>query len=203
MGSGGSSKATNKANQAEGLRQSNINRSVQQINQIYGSPQREADINDFLSASRSFYRQNLDRQKATADRSLKFAMARNGQTGGSVSVDANRQLGEDFQRGVLSADRLAQGAANDLRNADEQSRMNLISLAQSGADTTTGGARAAESLRANLAGANASLTTDALGDVFGGLSKVYENSRNNAAERRGNRDIYNLLYTAGFGQGGR
>lgn len=203
MGGGGSSAATNKATQAENLRQSNINRSVQQINQIYGSPQREADINDFLGASRSFYRQNLDRQKATADRSLKFAMARNGQTGGSVSVDANRQLGEDFQRGVLSADRLAQGAANDLRNADEQSRMNLISLAQSGADTTTGGSRAAESLRANLAGANASLTSDALGDVFGGLSKIYETSRNNAAERRGNRDIYNLLYTAGFGQGGR
>ncbi|KRG39093.1 hypothetical protein ARC78_14840 [Stenotrophomonas pictorum JCM 9942] len=203
MGGGGSSKATNKATQAEGLRQANINRSVQQINQIYGSPQREADINDFLGASRSFYRQNLDRQKDTADRSLKFAMARNGQTGGSVAVDANRQLGQDYQQGVLSADRLAQSAANELRNADEQSRMNMISLAQSGADLTAGGARAAQMLQANLAGANASLTTNALGDVFGGLSKIYENSRNAAAERRGNRDIYNLLYTPGFGQGGR
>lgn len=202
MGSGGSSKATNKANQAEGLRQSNINRSVQQINQIYGSPQREADINDFLSASRSFYRQNLDRQKATADRSLKFAMARNGQTGGSVSVDANRQLGEDFQRGVLSADRLAQGAANDLRNADEQSRMNLISLAQSGADTTAGGSRAAESLRANLAGANSQLSADALGDVFSGVGTIAKTSRDQAETRRANRDFYSLFYSPGFGYGG-
>ncbi|MNM34502.1 hypothetical protein D3C81_451490 [compost metagenome] len=200
---GGSDGATNRATQAENLKQANIGRNVGLVNQVYGGAQREADINDFLEASRSFYRQNLDKQKATADRSLKFAMARNGQTGGSASIDANRQLGQDFQQGVLSADRLAQRAVGSLRDADEQSRMNMISLAQSGADMTTGGTRAAQQLQANLAGANASLTTDALGDVFGGLSKVYETSRNTAAERRGNRDIYNLLYTPGFGQGGR
>ena len=203
MGGGGDNGATNRATQAENLKQANIGRNVNLVNQVYGSPQREADINDFLGASRSFYRQNLDKQKATADRSLKFAMARNGQTGGSASIDANRQLGQDYQHGVLSADRLAQRAVSGLRDADEQSRMNMISLAQSGADMTTGGMRAAQQLQANLAGANANLTTDALGDVFGGLSKVYETSRNNAAERRGNRDIYNLLYTPGFGQGGR
>ncbi|KRG63902.1 hypothetical protein ABB26_09985 [Stenotrophomonas humi] len=200
---GGSDGATNRATQAENLKQANIGRNVGLVNQVYGGAQREADINDFLEASRSFYRQNLDKQKATADRSLKFAMARNGQTGGSASIDANRQLGQDFQQGVLAADRLAQRAVGGLRDADEQSRMNMISLAQSGADMTTGGTRAAQQLQANLAGANANLTTDALGDVFGGLSKVYETSRNTAAERRGNRDIYNLLYTPGFGQGGR
>ncbi|TDB26856.1 hypothetical protein ATCM_03885 [Stenotrophomonas sp. ATCM1_4] len=203
MGGGGSSKATNKATQAENLRQANIGRNVDLVNQVYGSPQREADYNDFLGASRSFYRQNLDRQKATADRSLKFAMARNGLAGGSASVDANRRLGEDFQQGVLSADRLAQKAVNDLRNADEQSRLNMISLAQSGGDMTTGGMRAAQQLQANLAGARAGMNADALGDVFSGLSSIYETSRNNAAERRGNRDIYNLLYTPGFGQGSR
>lgn len=204
MGSSSSS-STNKAAQAEGLRQANIDRSVQQINQIYGSPKREAEINDFLGASRSFYRQNLDRQKQSADRSLKFAMARNGQTGGSVAVDANRLLGENFQQGVLNADRLAQSAANDLRNADEQSRMNMISLAQSGADMTAGSSRAAQQLRSNLAGANAQLNADSLGDVFSGIGTIAKTSRDQADVRRANRDFYNLYYSPafGYGNGGR
>lgn len=202
MGSGSSS-STNKAAQAEGLRQSNINRAVGQINQTYNNPAREAEIGDFLGAARSFYRQNLDREKAVQDRSLKFAMARSGLTGGSASVDATRRLGEQYQQGVLAADRQAQSDAQALRDADEQSRMNLISLAQSGADLTTGGARAAQSLRSNLAGARAQMNADALSDVFGGMAGVYDASRNAAAERRGNRDVYNLLYQAGFGQGGR
>ena len=203
MGASSSSKATNQAKQAEGMRQENINRSVGQINQIYGSPQREADINDFLGATRSFYGNELERQKGSADRSLKFAMARSGLTGGSASVDANRTLGENYQQGILNADRLAQSAASDLRSADEQSRMNLISLAQSGADTTTGAAQAASALRTNLGGANAQLKADALGNVFGGLANIYTKSQETAAERRGNRDVYGLLYQPGFGQGGK
>lgn len=204
MGSSSSS-STNKAAQAEGLRQANIDRSVQQINQIYSSPKREADINDFLGASRSFYRQNLDRQKQSADRSLKFAMARNGMTGGSAAVDANRLLGENFQQGVLNADRLAQSAASDLRNADEQSRMNMISLAQSGADMTAGSNRAAQQLRSNLAGANAQLNADSLGDVFSGIGTIAKTSRDQADVRRANRDFYNLYYSPafGYGNGGR
>lgn len=205
MGGGGSSKSTNKATQAENLRQANIGRNVDLVNQVYGSPQREADYNDFLGASRSFYRQNLDRQKATADRSLKFAMARNGLAGGSASVDANRRLGEDFQQGVLSADRLAQKAVNDLRNADEQSRLNMISLAQSGGDMTTGGMRAAQQLQANLAGANSQLNADSLGDVFSGIGTIAKTSRDQAETRRANRDFYNLFYSPayGYGSGGR
>ncbi|WP_313213876.1 hypothetical protein [Stenotrophomonas acidaminiphila] len=198
---GGSNKAAQQAAQQEGLRQANINRSMQQINQIYGSPQREADINDFLSASRSFYRQNLDRQHDAADRSLRFAMARNGLTGGSASVDANRQLGQDYQQGILTADRLAQSAANELRNADETSRMNMIQLAQTGADMTTGANNAALSLRNNLAGARSQLNADALGELFSGVGTIAKASRDQAETRRANRDFYNLYYSPGFGYG--
>lgn len=194
-------KAAQQATQQEGLRQANINRSTQQINQIYGSPQREADINDFLGASRSFYRQNLDRQKQSADRSLKFSMARNGLTGGSASVDANRQLGQDYQQGVLTADRLAQSAANELRNSDEQSRMNMIQLAQTGADMTTGASNAAMSLRNNMTGARSQLSADALGDLFSGVGTIAKSSRDQADTRRANRDFYNLFYSPGFGYG--
>ena len=202
---GGSNKAAQQAAQQEGMRQANINRSMQQINSIYGSPQREADINDFLGASRSFYRQNLDRQHDAADRSLRFAMARNGLTGGSASVDANRQLGQDYQQGILTADRLAQSAANELRNADEQSRMNMIQLAQTGADMTTGANNAAMAMRNNLAGARSQLNADALGNLFSGAATLAKSSRDQAETRRANRDFYNLYYSPafGYGNGGR
>jgi hypothetical protein len=203
MMGGESNKSAKEAQRAEAARQGNIASSVSAINQAYGNPQRAADINDFLGATRSFYTNELGRQKTTADRSLKFAMARSGLTGGSASVDANRTLGENYQQGVLNADRLAQSSANDLRTADEQSRLNLIAMAQNGLDATTGASQAATALQNNLAGRQSSIKADALGDVFGGLSSIYTKSKETAAERRGNRDVYNLLYTPGFGYGGK
>lgn len=200
MGSSSSGAATEAA-QADAWRQSNINRAVGQINSAYGNPKREADINDFLGATRSFYQNELGRQKDVADRSLKFAMARSGLTGGSATVDANRLLGENFQTGVLNADRLAQGAAENLRTADEQARMSLISQAQSGMDMTGGASRAAAALQSNLSGAQAGLKVDALGDVFGGIASIAKNSRDQAAERRGFNNTWGF-YQPGFGQGG-
>lgn len=198
----GSSKAQTTAAQNEAWRQSQIDNSVEAINSAYNNPKRESQIQDFLGASREYYTNELDRQKKVADRSTKFALARSGLTGGSASVDANRTLGENYQEGVLQADRLAQGAASDLRSADEQSRLNLISAAQQGADMTTSASRAASSLQSNLDSSNSSLSTDALGDIFSGLSNIWDSSQQNASQNRGYRDVYNLLYTPGFGYGG-
>lgn len=200
MGSSSSGAATEAA-QADAWRQSNISRAVGQINSAYGNPKREGDINDFLGATRTFYQNELGRQKDVADRSLKFAMARSGLTGGSATVDANRLLGENFQTGVLNADRLAQSAAENLRSADEQARMSLISQAQSGMDMTGGASRAAAALQSNLQGAQAGLKVDALGDVFGGIASIAKNSRDQAAERRGFNNTWGF-YQPGFGQGG-
>lgn len=185
MGASSGSGAATKAAQDEAWRQSNINQSVGAIDSIYGSPRRQADIDDFLGASRSFYQRELDKQKSVADRSLKFAMARNGQTGGSVSVDANRTLGQDYQQGVLTADRLAQGAAGDLRNADQNSRLNLISQVQSGLDMTSGAQQAAQALQGNLSSGRSNLQAQNLGNIFGGVASIYDRSRDRAEERRG------------------
>lgn len=182
-------------------RQAKVDANIAQINNIYGRQSRQDDINDFLGATRSFYRQSLDDQKDSADRSLRFAMARSGLTGGSASVDANQRLGRDYTQGILNADRLAQQAAANLRSADEQSRLNMITLAQTGADMTNAASQAATSLKSNLEGANGALRTDQLGDVFGNFSDLFAASKAAAAERRGNRDVYQLLYTPGFGAG--
>jgi hypothetical protein len=200
MMGGGSNGSATKAAQEESWRQNNINQAVDQINQIYGGASRQADINDFLGASRTFYTNELEKQKGVADRSLKFAMARNGLTGGTASIDANRTLGENYQSGILSADRLAQQAAADLRTADDNSRMNLISQASTGMGLTSGAQQAAQAMQANLQSSRGGMKADALGDVFGGLATVYNNSQKMAEERRGSR-AYGLLYQPGFGAG--
>jgi len=193
MGSS-SNKAANQANDMERQRQANIQQTTARINQAYQNPQREADIQDFLAASRSFYQNDLNRQHDSAGRNLKFALARSGLTGGSVAADQARTMGEDYQRGILQADRLAQGHAHDLRNADEQARQSLIAMAQNGINDTGAGMQAAQLMQANLAGARSQMNANAIGDVFGGFGTLLKHSRDAADSRRANRDFYQLLY---------
>jgi len=186
--------AGEEANRMEQQRRTNIANTTARINDAYRNPQREADIAGFLDATRQFYRGDLDRQHEATQRGLTFALARSGLTGGSVAADQSRTLGEDYQRGILQADRLAQGHANDLRNADEQTRMNLISMAQNGIDDTGAGMQAAQLMQSNLAGAQAQLKANTLGDVFGGFGTLIKHSRDSADARRANRDFYQLFY---------
>lgn len=199
----GNNKAQTVAAQNDAWRQSQIASSVDAINSAYNNPRREADIQDFLGATRSFYGNELGRQKTIADRSTRFALARNGLTGGSAAIDANRTLGENYQQGVLQADRLAQGAAANLRTADEQARLNLIAQAQQGADMTTSASQAASALQNSLQAGNAGVKADALGDVFSGLSNVWNQSRQSGTERRNFLNTMGSWYVPNFGYGGR
>lgn len=200
--SGGNNNAAEEASRQEKARQAAISQSVGRINQVFDDPSREGQIDDFYDATRQFYTNDLNRQKKTTDRNVKFAMARNGQTGGSVAIDTNRRVGEEFLRGTVEADRRAQAAAADLRAQDEQSRLNLIAMAQSGLDTTTGAAQSVSAMRNNLQSGRATATAQGLGDVFGSFASMYQRSQDEAAKRRAQQYLYNALYQPGFGQGG-
>lgn len=199
--SGPDGSAQREAQQAERDRQQRISSTVSRINQVYDNPQREAEIGDYLAATRQYYRDDLDRQKGQTDRQLKFAMARNGQTGGSVAFDNAQRVGEEYTRGVLESDRRAQGQAADLRSQDEDSRLRLIQMAQAGLDATTASQQAASAQRTALQSARAAATADGLGDVFGSFADIYRRSQEASSERRGYRDYYNLFYQPGFGYG--
>lgn len=194
-------KAQRSAERAERERQARIASTVSRINQVYDNPSREAEIGDFLNATRQYYRDDLDRQKGDTDRQLRFAMARSGQTGGSVAFDNAKRVGQEYTRGVLEADRRAQAAAADIRAGDEESRLRLIQMAQAGLDTTTASQQAASALRNTLQSGRATATAEGLGDVFGSFADIYRRSRESADQRRGYRDYYNLFYQPGFGYG--
>lgn len=201
MSGGGSNDAQRAAERAEAERQARIREATARINAAFDNPNRAQERTDFFNATRAYNMDDLNRQKSDADRNLKFAMARSGLTGGSTAIDNARRLGEDYTRGVIEADRRAQSALADLNAADEGSRLQLIQMAQSGLDATTGSARAFESLRNNLQANRATATAQGVGDVFSRFADIYRQSQTEAERRRGERYVYDTLYKPGFGYG--
>jgi hypothetical protein len=207
MGSSGGGNAAREAEEQERRRQAQINQTTAQINSLFDSPDRQKQIADFQRAMQDFYQQDLGRQHEGATRNLKFALARSGLTGGSQQIDANRDLGESYQRGILESERRAQGAAANLRAQDEQTRANLTSMAMSGLSATNAATQAAAGMRASLEGAQAAAKADALGDLFGNIATIKSRSEEDAARRRADRQ-YTSMYGpywsqfSGFGTAG-
>lgn len=183
--SGGSNKAAKQANEAEAQRQAAIKSTQANINQVFDNPQRQADINDFVGATRDYYLQDLNRQKADADRGLKFALAKSGLTGGSTQVDQQRLLGENYSRGLLTAEQKAQGAGASLQSADQDARARLISLATSGLNATTAAQQASEAMRSNLQAGESAAKLGSLGDSFGQVNGFLQQVKDAQRYREG------------------
>lgn len=185
MGGGESRRARQAAEQTEQNRQARITNTTGAINAAYDAPQRKQQYADFVNAVRQRYTDDANRQKDVASRQLKFSNARGGNTGGSTDVDTRRTLGEEYSRGILDAEGKAQGSLADLQAQDEQSRQQLIGLAQSGLDQTTAAQRAGASTQFNAASARDSAFGKGLGEVFGGTADIYKKQQEAAAFRRG------------------
>ncbi len=186
--------AAREAQAAERERQSAIQNSVNRINQVFDNPNREAQYADVLNAARAFYQRDLDEKNTENNRQLKFSLARSGNTGGSLARDQGTNAGKAYSRGLLEADRLAQSQQANLRSDDQSARLNLIAMAQSGLDATTGAQQAASAMRNNLQAGKATSAVDGVGDIFGSFANIYRTSREDYQRRRGEKDIYNSLY---------
>lgn len=192
-----------RAYRAERERQIAMQGATDRVNRVFDSPERQAQIADFLAALRERFNIDANRQKADADRNQKFALARNGLTGGSAAVDANRRLGEEYTEGLLRAESGAQEAVGDLRSQDESSRMGILSMIRSGMDATTAASRAGSMMQANAQSAQGKAFSDGLGEVFGGTADLYKRQTEAAERRRGERAAYGSVYgKSAFGGGG-
>lgn len=180
---GGGTDPTVAAAQAEAKRNATISGNVGAINRAFGG--REAQYKDFEDALRSLYQGELGRQQSTATRQSKFSLARSGLTGGSAAIDSGRQLAREASEGTLSAERNTRKGVSDLRGADEESRLRLISLAQSGSDIGNAASQTANALRANIGQASATNIASGLGDVFGNTAAAYRAQQDAAERRRG------------------
>lgn len=191
---GGDDKAAKAAERAENERQARITGNVSQINSAFAG--RESQYRKFVEALRANYGTTLNRQQADATRNLKFSLARGGLTGGSAAVDAGRELGREASEATIQAERQARGKEAELRNADEQSRLSMISLAQSGADIGNAATQTANALRANISGARSEGLAQGLGDVFANTISTYRKGQEAAQFRKGLGSVYGKPWSA-------
>lgn len=185
---GGQDDATKEAQRAEEARQRQVREATAAIEGVFGGESRQGQLDDFVSALREKFGTEAARQKEQVGRRAKFATARSGLTGGSADADLRVGIGRDFQKGILEGERLSQSALADLLQSDAQSKQNLTSLAQGGADISTAARQASQALQSNLAGARAGADIRSLGDIFGDTRGVLLESEKAAARRRGLRD---------------
>lgn len=189
-GGGGNQAAA--ATQQEAQRQANISQNVNQIDNSFAN--RAPQYQQYLNATRNVYNTELGRQQQIAGRNLKFGLARSGLTGSSVAADQGDELGREMAQGSIQAEQKAQSGLAGLQSQDNSERLQLISLAQSGADVGNVATQADQAQRANLGTAMAGSTANALGDVFGGVTQDVTNYNNAAAARRGVNNSNQYLY---------
>lgn len=187
---GTSHQAERDAQKADDKRRADISATQQAIEGIYSNPQREADINDLQSATQTYLTNDLNKQNATAQRQAKFALARNGETQGSVDADLRRDLGQTYLRGTLEATRRASAAGNSLRQTDQQAKLDLFGQAAAGLDMGTASRNAMESMRANAGIAKADALQSGLGDLFSTFADI----RKNSLERQGQNQAEKYQY---------
>ncbi len=185
MGMGSSNRAQREAQRAEDQRRAAITGTTAEVNRIFDAPARQTQYADYAGAVRKRYTDDANRQKGIADRQLKFSLARSGLAGGSADVDARRTLGEEYSRGILSAEDKAQSAVADLKSRDEQQRLNLIQLVQSGLDATTAAQRANAQVAQTSEAARGTAGLTGLGDIFGATAAQYKAQQEAAARRQG------------------
>lgn len=206
MSGGGNNRAADQARADEQARMAAIRRTQGAVNNVFNDPQRQADIADYVAATRQFYTQDLDKQKATADRELRFALARGGLTGGSTQVDQQRNLGEGYAKGLLEVDRKARGAGAEIEAADQDARGRLIALATSGLDVTTAAQQAAASMRTSLEAGKSARQAQGIGNAFESLGNFFKDTKEASARRRADSAFASMygpsVVTGGFQYGG-
>lgn len=200
MGTGNS--AANAANAANAQQQEQIKASVQQINNAYSNPQRQAQYDTYGKNLLNYFTGQANESETTNARNLKFAEARSGLTGGSAAADANTQLQKDYSKALLTASQQAQAGKAALQQSDIQAKNQLIGLAQQGNFTGTIPTQIASAQSASLGAAQNYANPQALGNIFSGTGQIWQNEQTAAANRKAQTSPIGSLYGSSGSFGG-
>lgn len=171
--------------QVEAARERRIANTQAQIDRVYDAPGRRQQLDSYATALRGYYGEQLGRRRTDEARNLKFALAKSGQTGGSVAVDSGKRLGDEFYEAALGQERNVQSSVAALKNADEQSRAALRAQASQGLGVTQAATRALQAQQSTLAAADSQARGTGLGDVFAQTAGTYRAINERAALQRG------------------
>lgn len=128
---------------------------------------------DQRSAVYDINSQEVNRQAAEAERTNRFGLARAGLAGGSADIDGVSEINRRTNEGLLRAGGIADQSAADLKTADERTRSNLISMAQSGIDTGSASTMALNGLKVNADSVASQRSGSTVGGLFNDMSQAY------------------------------
>lgn len=117
--------------------------------------------------------QEVNRQATEAERTNRFGLARAGLAGGSADIDGVSEINRRTNEGLLRAGGIADQSAADLKTADERTRSNLISMAQSGIDTGSASTMALNGLKVNADSVASQRSGSTVGGLFDDMSQAY------------------------------
>jgi hypothetical protein len=196
---GASNNAAQQAQQNAEQQQQQVNAATNQINSLFASPNVTNEYSQLGNATTQYYMNQLNQQQQVNNRDMTFALARGGQTGGSLATDEATQAGKDYTQGVLEASQRGQSASASLQAQDQATQANLLSMAQGGLTATAGAQDATSALQSNLDNAKANSTANAFGNAFGDFGSIYSNSTTAAAAKQGMLYGYGTAYAPSTG----
>ncbi len=164
------------AYEMEAERQRRVKEAVSKINEVFGGTDhagRQALYDEQKKAITDLNTQDVNRQFDQVSRTNRFGLARAGLMGGSADIDSQSELARRNNEGLERSAGLGEGAAADLRNADERTRQNLTSMAQTGMDTGQAAQLALSGLETNAKNAAAQRAGSTIGDLFSNLAWAY------------------------------
>ena len=164
------------------------------IKRIFDNANREAQYNAQRDAVYNLNVDEINRQAAEAERKNRFALARNGLLGGSAQIDSQNNMNDLQNKGLLKAQSIADDSAASLKTADENTRQNLLQLANQGIDSNAAASMATNQLAANNSSVYGDRLAATVGDLFGGMSQAYltgANAANTNAQAAALRNLYN------------
>lgn len=164
-GGGGGDGGSAERKAAEDARQSGA---IQNLNRAFGvgGAGREELYGKIAADSKALQLDDLGRERGIAERDVNFDLARRGLFGGSRQIDSESEIGDQFNRGVLTADNNAQSVANDARMGDERTRVSLINSIRSGMDGADASSAAFNAMSANANQAEINAKNQNIGGFF-------------------------------------
>ena len=118
------------ARQAEAQRKAEMDKNIGNINSVFDDRAKQFDKygNDLYDHNKKMFDENADEGR----RQTTFAMARTGQTGGSVDAETNAELEKLYQQGLTNLRSGSTDAAGRLKSQDNAERNSLLQMASSG-----------------------------------------------------------------------
>lgn len=171
---------------------------IARLNQTFGAGDRESLYGKVAADSRALQLDDLTKDRGLAERDVGFDLARRGLTGGSRQIDTGREIEDQFNRGVLTADNNAQSVANTARINDESTRVSLMNSIRSG----MGEADAASSAFAAMQNNAKDAETQARNQSVGGFFDAIRGAASAGQQRQAYEDEFKKFRTGGGASGG-